>query len=106
MALKITKTLVDDIDGSAATAAVTFALNGVSYEIDLNDAHQAKLASALDPFISRARRVGGKRVQRRSAPSSSGTSEIRNWALANGHKVADRGRIPAEIVDAYKKATA
>lgn len=105
MALKITKTLVDDIDGSAATASISFALNGVSYEIDLNDQHQAKLASALDPYIARARRVGGKRAPRK-AGGSSNTNEIRTWALANGHKVADRGRIPAEVIEAYKKANA
>lgn len=105
MALKITKVLIDDIDGSAATGTVSFAFNGVSYEIDLNEAHQGELAAALEPYISKARRVGGKRVSARKSSSSS-TTAIRAWATANGFKVADRGRIPGEVVEAYQKANA
>ncbi|MET8427423.1 histone-like nucleoid-structuring protein Lsr2, partial [Nocardia sp. NPDC004860] len=29
---------------------------------------------------------------------------IREWARAQGHQVSSRGRIPAEIVDAYQRA--
>ncbi|MDO4784476.1 MAG: Lsr2 family protein [Propionibacteriaceae bacterium] len=105
MALKITKVLVDDIDGSTATGTVSFTFNGVSYEIDLNDTHQGELAAALEPYTTRARRVGGKRVGRKVAPSVP-TTAIRAWAAENGYKVADRGRIPAEVVEAYQKAMA
>ena len=105
MALKITKVLVDDIDESAATGTVSFTFNGVNYEIDLNDAHQSELASALEPYIARARRVGGKRVVRKAA-SPIPTTAIRAWAAENGYKVADRGRIPAEVIEAYQKAMA
>ena len=43
MAQKTQIILVDDIDGSEATQTVTFALDGVNYEIDLNDDHAAAL---------------------------------------------------------------
>ena len=47
MAQKTQVILVDDIDGSAATQTVTFALDGVSYEIDLTDEHAAELRADL-----------------------------------------------------------
>jgi hypothetical protein len=37
---------------------VTFGLDGVSYEIDLGQPNRARLAGALDPFITAGRRVG------------------------------------------------
>ena len=35
---------------------------------------------------------------------STDTAAIRAWALANGHPVGDRGRLPAEVVSAYQSA--
>ena len=32
------------------------------------------------------------------------TSEVRRWALENGHEVSDRGRLRPEIWDAYRNA--
>ncbi len=32
------------------------------------------------------------------------TADIRAWAQQNGHPVGDRGRLPAELVEAYDKA--
>jgi DNA polymerase-3 subunit epsilon len=29
---------------------------------------------------------------------------VRAWARANGHEVGDRGRLPVEITDAYRRA--
>ena len=37
----------DDIDGSEAEGTVTFALNGVQYEIDLSNKNAEKLRKAL-----------------------------------------------------------
>ncbi|PID98585.1 MAG: hypothetical protein CSA83_00490 [Actinomycetales bacterium] len=104
MALKITKSLVDDIDESPATGTVTFALNGVNYSIDLNEVHQAELEAAFQPYIAHATRVSGRRAVKKSSESSSKTAEIREWAASEGLKIADRGRIPAEIIQAYEKA--
>ena len=44
MAQRVNIVLEDDLDGSEADETVTFALDGVTYEIDLN----AKNAAALD----------------------------------------------------------
>jgi hypothetical protein len=50
--------LTDDLDGSDADETVRFALDGTSYEIDLNAANAAKLRGALEPFVARAVRPG------------------------------------------------
>lgn len=106
MAQKVKVLLIDDLDGSDADETIAFAVDGVSYEIDLNAAHAAELREAFARWIGHARRSGGRR--RASAPRRAGgsgdTSVIREWARENGHKVSDRGRIPAEIREAYAAA--
>ena len=41
MAQKTQVILTDDMDGSEATQTISFAYQGVNYEIDLNDDHAA-----------------------------------------------------------------
>lgn len=108
MAQKVQVTLVDDVDGSPATETVQFALDGVSYEIDLSDAHAAALRESLAEWVSHARRSGGRRsTGRRGVRAVGGTknaAEIRQWARANGFEVSERGRISAEVRAAYEAA--
>ena len=107
MAQKVHIVLEDDIDGSEADETVSFALDGTSYEIDLNAANAAKLRDALAPYVGHGRKVGAApRRGRKSAASGSGPSakEIRDWARANGHEVPDRGRVSAEVREAYEAA--
>ncbi|MER7015214.1 Lsr2 family protein [Saccharopolyspora sp. NPDC000359] len=56
MAERIQVELVDDIDGSPANHTVTFALDGVTYEIDLNEEHAQDLRGILTRYIEAARR--------------------------------------------------
>jgi hypothetical protein len=107
MAQRVNIVLEDDLDGSEADETVTFALDGVTYEIDLNAANAAGLRDSLAPYVGHARRAGGRRPAGR--PSSRGgakrdLTDVRDWARKNGHKVSDRGRISAEIQAAYDKA--
>ncbi|MDT9594717.1 Lsr2 family protein [Nocardioides zeae] len=111
MAQKVHIILVDDIDGSEATETVSFGLDGASYEIDLNDEHAEQLREALAPYVGHARKAGGQRrprgAGRSSTPAASdgpSTKEIREWARENGHDVPDRGRVAAEIREAYDAA--
>ena len=111
MAQRVHVVLVDDIDGSDATETVSFGLDGATYDIDLNEKNAAALRDALAPYVGHARRSGGTRRARkpaassRSAPSSGPTpAEIREWAWANGHDVPDRGRVSAEVRQAYDAA--
>ena len=107
MAQKVHIVLEDDLDGSDATQTVTFGLDGTSYEIDLNDKHAAALRDALATYVGHGRKVaGGRRARRSQAAATGGHSakEIRDWARSNGHKVPERGRIPASVREAFESA--
>ncbi|KNB52056.1 histone-like nucleoid-structuring protein Lsr2 [Streptomyces caatingaensis] len=108
MAQKVQVLLVDDLDGGEADETVTFALDGKTYEIDLNTANADKLRAALEPYAKNGRRTGGRSTGRaRGRAASAGspdTAKIRAWAKENGYNVNDRGRVPAEIREAYEKA--
>jgi hypothetical protein len=107
MAQKVNIILVDDLDGSEADETVSFALDGTSYEIDLNDKNAAKLRDALSGYIGHARKVSTTRKRRSSASSSSSgpsARELRDWARSNGYEVSDRGRVPAEVREAFEAA--
>ncbi len=107
MAQKIQVILIDDIDGSTADESITFALDGVNYEIDLSAEHAAQLREDFAKWVGAARKVtnrGATTRSRSSRRSSSDAEAIRQWARANGHKVSDRGRIPQSIREAYEAA--
>ena len=106
MAREVQIFLKDDIDGSVADRTVTFALDGVEYEIDLSEANITKLVQALEPWTTSARRVrkSSKRNSQRRSNDGPSTNDVRNWARAQGHEVSDRGRIPTAIMAAYEAA--
>ncbi|MPZ96587.1 MAG: Lsr2 family protein [Propionibacteriales bacterium] len=106
MAQRLKVELVDDIDGNDADETVTFSLDGVSYEIDLAKKNAAKLRDALALYVGSARKVGGRRRRSASGRARAGTNtaEIREWARSNGFEVSERGRIPADVREAYDKA--
>jgi hypothetical protein len=115
MAQKVTVQLVDDLDGTASDdiSTVSFGLDGVSYEIDLNEDNASSLRDSLADFVASARRTGG-RVKRGTAPaaarpvgsgrSKEQTQAIREWAKKNGHTVSERGRISTTIIEAFEAA--
>jgi len=95
---------IDDVDGSVAETTVPFALDGVSYSIDLSAGNAAALRRDFERWIEHARRVrksssGGRRSGASSVPDD--VSAIRAWAAANGIEVSARGRIPAKVREAY-----
>lgn len=104
MAKVTTITLVDDIDGTEAEGVVEFTVLGKDYEIDLSTANQSAFFAAIKPFIEAARRASNKGRSSAAAPvkvDKQQNQKIREWAKARGLKLADRGRIPAEVVDLY-----
>ncbi|GGL39426.1 Lsr2 family protein [Phycicoccus endophyticus] len=108
MAKKVQVLLVDDVDKeSPADETVTFALDGVSYEIDLKSENAAKLRDSLAMWIGHAERTGGRRSTSRAGSKGArrDVSAIREWARSNGYDVSDRGRISSEVQAAYEKAT-
>lgn len=107
MAQRVNIVLEDDLDGTDADETVTFALDGVGYEIDLSSDNASKLRDALAPYVGHARRTSARRPGGRPAVRAGGKrdlSEVREWARSKGHKVSDRGRISAEIQAAFDKA--
>lgn len=111
MAQKVLVQLVDDLTGETSedVSTVQFGLDGVSYEIDLEEANAERLRQALAEYVDAARRTGG-RVKRGTRPGSNGSKangeagQIREWAQENGFELAGRGRIPAHVIDAYHQA--
>jgi hypothetical protein len=103
--------LVDDLDGEVADETVEFGVDGKNYEIDLSTANAKKLRDALAEFAAAARRAGGRRrgggapaaAPRRPSIDREQNQAIREWARKRGMKVSDRGRIPAEVLEAYHK---
>ena len=103
--------LVDDLDGEVADETVEFGVDGKNYEIDLSTANAKKLRDALAEFVAAARRAGGRRrgggapaaASRRPSIDREQNQAIREWARKRGMKVSDRGRIPAQVLEAYHK---
>lgn len=112
MARKVITVLTDDLDGGKADRTVEFGLDGVAYTIDLSDENAGVLRKALDPYLSAGRRIGRGTAETGRAPRrASGTGAgmdreqnraIREWAAKNGFQISERGRIPVEVVEAYK----
>jgi hypothetical protein len=118
MAQKTVVQLVDDIDGTQIAdnegETVTFGLDGATYEIDLTRKNAQQLRNAVQLYIANGRRIaGGRGRPAGSGRASTGpatkrdpqqTKAIKDWAKANGHQVAARGRIPQSVLDAYEAA--
>lgn len=99
--------LEDDIDGGTADVTVSFGLDGKAYEIDLSSDNAEQLREALQPYVAAARPApAAVRGARRSSARALGDSpaEVREWARTNGYSVNERGRIPANILAAYRTA--
>lgn len=116
MAERVVRTLVDDLDGSEAEETVEFAVDGVSYEIDLSGDNATKLRDALASYVASARRTGGRRrtasagargatggraAGRVASADREQNQAIREWARKRGMKVSDRGRIPADVLQQF-----
>jgi hypothetical protein len=120
MARKTIVTLVDDLTGEAAEdiSTVEFTVDGITYELDLTDDNSAKLRDALAPYARAGRKISGRRrggTRPGRTISSTGSAagynretlkSIRAWARTNGHSVSDRGRLSAEVLQAWQTAQA
>ncbi len=125
MAQKVQVILEDDLDGGDADETVSFALDGVSYEIDLSTTNAEKLREALSLYVGSARRIGGRsgagRPRRAGGAGAPGagaagsggsggrggdSAAIREWARENGHEVSERGRLSSAVRAAYEAAQA
>ncbi len=106
MAQRVQVILEDDFDGGQADGTVNFGLDGAEYEIDLSAQNADSLRDALAPWLAHARKTGGRRKRAGKPAVSTSTSDIRAWAQENGHDVSTRGRVSAEVREAYERAHA
>ena len=110
MAQRIVTELTDDTNGKPADETVTFGLDGREYEIDLTSKNAAALRKAFDVYVKSGRRIGGRRPRNTGGSNSSpsrgavDTKVVRQWAGQNGYQLSSRGRIPANVVEAYQAA--
>jgi hypothetical protein len=121
VAQKTIVTLIDDLTGEEAEdiSTVEFALEGVTYEIDLANDNAAKLRDNLARYVAAARKTSGRRPSARGADRSASRGAgnggvarsgynrdtlraIREWAKQNGHSVSDRGRLPLTVLQAWE----
>ncbi|MGW1179651.1 histone-like nucleoid-structuring protein Lsr2 [Streptomyces drozdowiczii] len=111
MAQRVVVTLSDDIDGGSAAETVTFALDGKSYEIDLNPSNAKKLRNALAPYMAAGRKQtntgkGGKTpVPYRHTSLAPDPAAVRAWARSHRMDVPARGRIPKSVYEAFQEAS-
>lgn len=113
MAQRVVTALIDDLTGKEIPLGegetIRFAVNGIEYEIDLDNKGAAKFHTALQFYIDHARKVGRATVtpMRRSRKNAEvDPAAVRAWAESNGIEVNARGRIKGEIVEQYRAAMA
>ena len=95
------------------------------YKIELCNMHLKEFVTDLEPWIVSARpeekpigrgrrgsptsaRPTGMNAKTNQGPARRDPEQlagIRRWARANGFEVSDKGRIPAEIEEAYNRQT-
>src|SRR6476620_9441428 len=107
----VTRTyLVDDLDGTEdGVETLRFSIDQHDYEIDLGQENAAGLRSRLERFIQAGHELRqSKRVVRKQVTSGPVSKEqtraIRRWARENGFEVSERGRIPANVREAFEAA--
>ncbi|MBF6331830.1 histone-like nucleoid-structuring protein Lsr2 [Nocardia transvalensis] len=111
MAKKVIVELVDDFDGkSKAEETVVFGIDGSTYEIDLSVLNASALRGVLEQWTQHARKVGripksSNKTTPRTSTNRGQTAAVREWARKNGYNVSSRGRIQADILEAYNRAS-
>lgn len=122
---QIIETVTCDVCGQETDdpTGVTLGWGREQWELDLCPDHNAELSREFERWTANARRAsgrgggGGRGSGRSGGGSSSGGAgsasaggsggdigAIREWARANGFKVGDKGRIAAEVREAYAAA--
>jgi hypothetical protein len=92
VASKTVVELLDDLDGGRADETVSFALDGVDYEIDLSTAHADALREILAGYVAKAHKTPTSTRRGRKPPAKPDvnvTAEIRRLASESARKVSE-----------------
>jgi len=125
MAKQVVEVIVDDLTGQPIDGevhSITLMVNERSTQVDLSEDNAKRLETFLAPYFAgqsspkpttrdKATTAPAQKSRTRTqlptqptAKSRQALEEIRSWAKQNGMKVADRGRIPFAVMDAYTRA--
>jgi Lsr2 len=122
MAQKVEVTITSDISGEGGAHGVTLSLDGTATEIDLTEAEHVGLRDHLAIYFEKGRKAAapktGKRGSGRPKAATSATpavaatggsgltkedrQAVREYAAANGHELAKRGRLPELAITAWR----
>lgn len=110
MAQKVQTPVIEDITAAPPTGRPASGPDGTEYEIDLTAGHARRLGAGLAAYVRAGRRASGgsRRAARggRTGPASGADStQVGEWAKAQGIEVKDRGRVPAELAVKFTAAT-
>lgn len=103
MAQVVTRTFIDDIDGSEAERTFAYTVDGIDYEIDLSAANIKEFNDAIAGFVESSRKAARRSAtgskQRAVKPGSNKEQNqaVREWARGQGLPVSERGRIAADV---------
>jgi hypothetical protein len=115
MAEKVIIHRIDDITGHHGedVERIEFSIEGIDYEIDLSADNAAKLRDTLSDYIEAGRKATAKQAteprnnakddRAKAAARKDRIKDIREWAKGK-FDLADRGRIPLAVEQAYDKA--
>ncbi|APT85689.1 histone-like nucleoid-structuring protein Lsr2 [Corynebacterium aquilae] len=117
MAQKQVTQYFDDIDHTPLSQdevhVVRFGVDGTNYVLEVSEANAQAFHDAIARFVEHAqpdttRTTTSTRSKRSGSGSTNSTGipakRIREWAQQNNIEVNDRGRLPQEVVDAYREA--
>lgn len=110
MAQRTRVVMTNDITGEPIEEGrgetVVFGLDGVTYQIDLDQQAANKMRDEIGYYVSHARRTGGQRTTptRLTITREVDTKTVRRWAQARGIDVPVRGRIPQSVIDQFEAA--
>lgn len=119
MSKKVIHQTFDDLDNTQIASGgetIEYSVNGVFYNIDLNTKNAKGFHKALDYYISHSTKVPRKAAKPakrtpKSAPpkqqpegADPTPATIRAWAAENGYTVSVKGRVAADVREAYLAA--
>jgi hypothetical protein len=108
MAQRVQILLTCDLDENTdEVETVTFGFDGHSYALELCADHRQEFADFMAGHVAAARTDGNASFRKASRPAAEAKgdlNEMRDWAKANGYRVAERGRVSKEVREAYAVA--
>lgn len=94
---------VSDLSGEEGAIETTFGYAGQSLTVDLTPAEISEFDRIINPYIAVARKIVTTVPSTRKAPLTTAKERaiIRLWARDRGMRCASKGKIAADVYEAY-----